>query len=191
MTSREGEVMQTTTTTNGTAKRTTNNLVKLARYEMMRAVEVGEERRRRSKETGRRDASGLDKVKKSPEQLLRQDVLGAAAEIAAAKYYNVYPHLAVDVDRAFPDIGVNIQVVHSEYDDAYLPVQKRDNPRFIYVLVTGNFDKHFRVVGAIRGVDAKQKMFLWDPQGRDHEAYFVPPSQLTLKPNRWDRSLAE
>lgn len=68
-----------------------------------------------------------------------QDAESCCAEFAVAKLLNQYPSAISKV--AAPDVGVNVQVRHTDRDDGHLLVHtadQGDNPEHIFVLVVGH-----------------------------------------------------
>lgn len=102
------------------------------------------------------------------------DTDGAAAEMAFAKYLGVYYEPSVNTFKA-PDVS-NIQVRGTRLDQGKLIVRKRDPDNEIYVLVINKVPE-FRIAGWIKGGDAQQDKYLFDP-GKKALAWFVPQADL-------------
>ncbi len=102
---------------------------------------------------------------------------GAAGELALAKWLGRYWDGSVNTFQSGGDVG-EIQVRTRSKEDYDLLVRPGDKEDAVFVLVIGKAPR-FRVVGWIRGADAKRPEWLRAYGGRA-EAYFVP--QHALKP---------
>lgn len=107
----------------------------------------------------------------------QQDIEGAAAEMAVAKFLNLYfpgkGQLRAD------DVGVNtgIQVRASEYDQARLILHPDDPDDATFYLVTGRMGIYV-IRGWLVGRLGKRDEYWTDPTGNGRPAYFVPQSAL-------------
>ncbi len=101
---------------------------------------------------------------------------GAAGEIAVSKALNVYWGGSVNTFRTAADIGTKLEVRTRSNYDYDLIVRDNDKALSVYILVVGKIPT-FRVVGWIRGSDAKNEAWL-KTYGNRPAAYFVPQSCL-------------
>lgn len=108
------------------------------------------------------------------EELLRLCALGAAAELAAAKWLNVPEFtLTVDTYKTEPDIWPNWEVKHTEYAGGHLIIKDNDRDTDRAILVTGY--NPFTIVGWLPVGYCKDDLYLkatrqtaisyWVPQG--------------------------
>lgn len=103
------------------------------------------------------------------------DIEGAAAEMAVAKYLGVYWGGSMETFKA-ADISEKIQVRQTKYESGRLIVRSEDRDDHVYVLVTGTIP-NLTIHGWIEGSEAKQDIYLDSPNDRP-PAYFIPQSQL-------------
>lgn len=103
------------------------------------------------------------------------DIEGACAEIAVAKCIGRYWSGSVGSFKE-PDIGQDVQVRWTHLVTGRLIVRDDDPDEHRYVLVVGTAPR-YRVVGWMRGSEAKNPLFAKDPNGRP-SAFFVPQSCL-------------
>jgi hypothetical protein len=103
------------------------------------------------------------------------DIDGAAAELAVAKYLNVYWIAGVNTFKA-PDVAA-LQVRSTKRSNGRLIVHHNDNPTALFVLVICNFP-HYRLVGSILGQAAKVPEFFEDESSSGAAAWFVPQDRL-------------
>ena len=100
---------------------------------------------------------------------------GAAGELAVAKALLTHWQGSCGTFRQGGDVG-HLQVRTRSRDDHDLIIRERDDDNALYVLVVGR-SPHYRVVGYLRGRDAKQTCWLQGHGGRQ-PAYFVPQREL-------------
>lgn len=100
---------------------------------------------------------------------------GACGELAVAKALNVYWHSPLNTFKRGSDVG-KWQVRTRSRSDYDLIVRSGDSDHAVFILVTGRCPK-FRVIGWMRGGDAKKEKWLKTHGGRDG-AYFVPQAEL-------------
>ena len=109
-------------------------------------------------------------------ELLRLCALGAAAELAAAKWLNV-PNfrLTVDTYKNEPDIWPNWEVKHTEYAGGHLIILDSDRNSDRAVLVTGT--NPFTIRGWLPVEYCKDDMYLKATRQTD-VSYWVPQNEL-------------
>jgi len=111
-----------------------------------------------------------------PNELLRLCALGAAAELAAAKWLNV-PNfrLTIDTYKNEPDIWPNWEVKHTEYAGGHLIILESDRDSDRAVLVTGT--NPFTIRGWLPVEYCKDDLYL--KAARQTEvSYWVPQNEL-------------
>lgn len=155
-----------------------NILVTLSEEECMQAAVLGAARRIKSKTAGLRDNHGLTGGKGWD-----LDIEGAMAEMAMAKAMGVYFDPTVGTFKA-PDVvsrsGAGVQVRSTTRKDGRLIVRDPDPDDELYVLVISALPR-FRIVGWMRGGDAKQDRYKTAPDRGPRKrkpAYFVPQKDL-------------
>ena len=111
-----------------------------------------------------------------PNELLRLCALGAAAELAAAKWLNV-PNfrLTVDTYKDEPDIWPNWEVKHTEYAGGHLIILDSDRNSDRAVLVTGT--NPFTIRGWLPVEYCKDDMYLKATR-QTEVSYWVPQNEL-------------
>jgi len=109
-------------------------------------------------------------------ELLRLCALGAAAELAAAKWLNV-PNfrLTIDTYKNEPDIWPNWEVKHTEYAGGHLIILDSDRNSDRAVLVTGT--NPFTIRGWLPVEYCKDDMYLKATRQTD-VSYWVPQNEL-------------
>jgi hypothetical protein len=138
--------------------------------EVMRAAQVGLRRQVEALRDGKRDRAGF----KGDGWGIH--IEGALGECAYAKAMNVYWSGHSNVYHTIPDVGTAEVRCRSRHD--YELLIRRDDPDDRpFVLVTGSCPD-FRVVGWIKGEDAKRPEWL-QTHGNRPGAYFVPHHALT------------
>ena len=111
-----------------------------------------------------------------PAKLFELCALGAAAELAAAKWLNVPEFtLTVDTYKDEPDIWPNWEVKHSEYSSAHLIIKDSDRDTDRAVLVTGV--NPFTIVGWLPVHYCKDDLYLKATR-QTAISYWVPQSEL-------------
>lgn len=146
------------------------NRVQLSQEEMTIVSLVAGLRRSESKTNNRKDNHGF-----KGENAWDIEIEGAAAEMAYCKFRGKYWSASVNSFKD-ADCGINVQVRHTKLDNGSLIVREADNDEHYYVLVTG-LSPSLRIVGWIKGGDAKNKAFIKGPNNRAI-AYFVPQNKL-------------
>ena len=145
------------------------NTIKLTKPELMVAGLVGNMRSISS-------LGNLVQNKHSPTDSQWQiDVDGAAAEMAFAKWMNVYYEPSVNTFKA-PDVGV-MQVRSTKHEHGKLIIRANDKKDEIVVLVINRMPT-YTMAGWIRTNDAKQDKYLYDPNGKGAPAWMVPQVNL-------------
>jgi len=135
--------------------------------EMLAAGEVGGRRNAEAK------AAGLPDVHGYSGNGLEVHVLGAQAELAAAKFLGVDWEATINTFKA-PDV-LDYQVRGRKLHGYDLIVRLNDSDRAPFILVVGTGP--FYVVGWLYGHEAKREEWLATHGGRE-KAYFVPKSAL-------------
>ena len=115
------------------------------------------------------------KSKMAPENPFEIHVNGAAGEMAVAKALNLYWKGGINEFKN-ADIGDHIQVRCRSKDGDALIVRDGDSDTEYFVLVTGK-PPSLKVIGWLRGAEAKQEKWVSNPGGRGN-AYFVPQQAL-------------
>jgi hypothetical protein len=108
-----------------------------------------------------------------------EDVNGRAAEIAVAKLLGVFPgvfDLQQDSANRHDGDVAHHEVRHTHLEHGRLIIRPRDPDDRVYVLVVGTMPD-LRIVGWIRGAEAKQQSWWMAPNERPG-AYFVPQDAL-------------
>lgn len=105
----------------------------------------------------------------------REEVIGACGEMAYAKSVNRFFSPTVNTFHGTPDVG-SVEVRATERMDGSLIVRDNDADDRWYVLVVGE-PPNMKVVGAIKGSEAKQSKWLRNPHGH-RKAWFVPQNEL-------------
>jgi hypothetical protein len=101
------------------------------------------------------------------------DIEGCIGEIVLAKGFGLYwPGAAPQ--SPLGDVGP-YQVRYTQHLDGCLIVYRDNSDDAAYILVVGH-GQHYRIVGWIRGGDAKQERW-WNPKAHG-PGYFVPQSAL-------------
>jgi hypothetical protein len=161
-------------------------VVTLSDEEMRQAAQVAKDLHDRLRRRGVRDGHGLRKEDATPEM----EAGGAAAELAAAKFYGVPWAASQPGHKADgPDIGTRTQVRSSNKPRSshHLIVRVKDITKykdvpFILVIQTGN---QFEIKGWASSFDAVNRGREWDggDKGRPpayflHETKLNPPNTL-------------
>lgn len=146
-------------------------------FELALAAEVGVRRQLESFREGRRDLYGAKSAEGGGRgRGWHLHIEGAAGELAVAKALGRFWNGSVNTFRQGGDVGaVQVRTRSRHWYDPIVRTHDRDEDYF--VLVTG-VAPSFRVVGWIRGADAKRPEWLRDHGGHG-EAYFVPRDGLT------------
>ncbi len=145
------------------------NTIKLTKPELMVAGLVGNMRSISS-------LGNLVQNKHSPTDSQWQiDVDGAAAEMAFAKWLDVYYEPSVNTFKA-PDVGV-MQVRSTKHEHGKLIIRANDKKDEIVVLVINRMPT-YTMAGWIRTNEAKQDKYLYDPNGKGAPAWMVPQVNL-------------
>jgi hypothetical protein len=108
------------------------------------------------------------------------DIEGACAEVAFAKATRRYWDGGVATFKA-ADVGKSIQIRYTPHEDGCLIVRDADPGEHAYILVTGKAPD-FRIIGGMRGEEAKAERWKRAPNGRP-AAYFVPQAALYELPD--------
>lgn len=142
--------------------------------ERKQAMEEGQRRQAVNEVKGLR---GRNRGAARGDKALEIHLLGAAGEMAVASYLGMKEHLFQESEAKrgsddLPGIDVKTRSKHS-YD---LIVQKNENPRKKFVLVTIEKQKTF-IHGWCYGEEAMQEQYWADP-ARNRPAYFFPKELL-------------
>lgn len=146
----------------------------LDRYQARLAEFVGDARWKILKASGRPQKYG------SPVDPRAKYVLGAMAEKAASMLLNMKWH---DVEENFiniPDVGDNVQVRQTEYENGHLLIHHDANPDDVYLLALGT--NPFRFKGWIEARDGMindceqiaQRLLAKEPPERRDGRFLVP-----------------
>ena len=144
--------------------------IRLTEVEMEMAAFIGAKRRAESRANDRKQGPGYDEA-----AAWRNDIEGAAAELAYCKAVGIYWPGSVNSFKG-PDCGKKTQIRQTHHLNGSLIVRNKANPDHFSVLAVGTCP-YFKVVGWIRGFDAKKNEYLRAPGG-DNPAYFVPQKDL-------------
>ena len=105
------------------------------------------------------------------------DIEGACAEYVVARVKGVFWNALSDGDiSALPDAG-DLQIRHTPRLDGCLILRPKDSTEATFILVVG-VAPEFRIVGQIRGSEARRDEFWQAPNNRPG-AWFVPQSALS------------
>lgn len=140
--------------------------VKLTRQEVLMGANIGVMRRIAS-------YTKLHDNHRSPrgdDDTWDRDIEGACAELAFAKFANVFWDGSIGSFHA-PDVG-NIQVRSTKYQSGCLIVRADDTREHIYVLVCG-VHPTYKMIGWMYGHEAMQEEWR-----KDEESWFVPQTCL-------------
>ena len=143
--------------------------VKLTQQEMMVGCTTGMTRHIESVANNRQPRF----PEKYTGQLLLSHQLGACAELAYCKIFNIFYSPTVNTFHV-ADIGDDVEVRYSNLN--YLKVRKDDNNIYC-VSMCGNL-QYFRYNGWIWSEDAKKDEWIKDFGGHGKPAYFVPTENL-------------
>lgn len=132
------------------------------------ATVIGTYREKTSRERGFRDDSH-----RPASESLHQNIDAAGAELAALKASGCRWNMTTGDNLAEPDLWPHVEVRHTTRDDGGLIVRPKDKRERLFVLVIGTLP-HYRVVGWIRGEEARRDEHRWQ------DAWRVPQACLTL-----------
>jgi len=149
--------------------------IKLTRYDTFCAATVGAKRQAESLYKKLPDKHGFDGA-----DGWTIHIEGAAGELAVAKALNLFWDGTVNTFKRGGDIGDKLQVRTRSKDYYDLLIRQNDKDEDIFVLVVGQIP-NFKVVGWMRGVDAKQEKYS-QTYGNRPSAYFVPQKDLNSFP---------
>jgi hypothetical protein len=149
-------------------------IVRLSELEFLDATQVAVERMRSSAKRGLSHAT--IRRKRSLTTRLRDDVLGACAELAVAKWLGVQWSRSVDTFHSEADVGEDIDVRCTTHDGGALIVRDNDQPYRWMMLVTGQAPV-LSLRGYVRGSDAMTPQYWCNPHGY-RGAWFVPQADL-------------
>jgi hypothetical protein len=150
--------------------------IELTDWEVKHCVDVANARMAVSNARGLNNASTYERTYL---ERIRQEVLGACGEMAVCKATGRFWSPSVDTFHRVPDIHPDIEVRATHYLNGCLPVRNNDPDDRWYTLVVGEPPK-LRVVGSIRGHQAKRQEWLSNPHGH-RPVYLVPQSALITK----------
>ena len=143
--------------------------VTLSNYELFAAASVGIRRQIEALQDGLPDSAGFEGEGWS------NHIEGAAGECAYAKFQDRFWSGSVNTFKSTGDVGAT-EVRTRSRPDYDLIVRDNDPNDAYFVLVVGTAPR-FRVVGWIRGADAKRPEYRKEHGGRP-AAYFVPQTEL-------------
>lgn len=107
---------------------------------------------------------------------IKQETLGVCGEMAVCKAIKKMWKPTVNTFHNSPDVEPNIEVRATENPNGCLIIRDNDPNDRWYFLVIGE-PPNVRVVGYIRGADAKQDQWIKNPNGY-RTAWFVPQDAL-------------
>ncbi len=111
---------------------------------------------------------------------LHNDILGAASELAVAKWLGIPWSRSVNTFTSEADVGEDIDVRATHRPGGSLILRQKDHPYRWFVLVTGE-PPNMALQGYVHGTDAMLPEFWCNP--RDYGgAWFVPQSALLPVP---------
>lgn len=107
---------------------------------------------------------------------IHEEFVGACGEIAVGKAADKFFVPSVGTFHRVPDCLKDYEVRSTDREDGCLIIRDNDSDerRFILAIATG---ETVRLVGWMRGADAKKSEFLRDPHGY-RKAWFVPQQKL-------------
>jgi hypothetical protein len=144
--------------------------IKLDFYEIYMAATVGVARRLASLKRGQ-----TNKVQ-NIDFGWHSDIEGACAEIAVAKYLNVFWGGSINTFK-MPDVG-KLQVRHTQHKNGCLIIRNNDSRHDFYILVTGTHPI-YTLQGYILGGDGMKIEYLKNPNNTTkQEAFFIPQEAL-------------
>ena len=144
--------------------------VTLEWHEYAMAAEIGKLRMLASIRRGSHHKYGMTK------HGWTEHIEGSAAELAVAKYLDIYWNGSVDTFKRAADVGQNIEVRWRSNPEWDLIVRPDDDDDAWFVLVVGACP-NYRILGAMRGRDGKQDGWRQEYGGRT-PAFFVPQAHL-------------
>jgi hypothetical protein len=147
--------------------------VRLSVADFADAVDCASDRMRASFKAGLNHATVRNR---SLATRLHNDVCGAAAELAVARWLHVHWGRTVNTFHE-ADVGEDIGVRHTIRHDGRLILRERDFPGHWYVLVTGT-PPVMSLRGYIWGQHAQRPEFWCDPGGYGRGAWFIPQDAL-------------
>lgn len=148
-------------------------LVSLNSYETEAASRVGLQRYEESRRKGIYDKSSTSDAN----QRLKDDMLGACAELAFCKWRGCVWEAHVNTFHEVPDVAPYFEVRQTPLDSGRLIVRPNDTPERLYVLLTGTPER-FIVRGWIGGGGARRDEWWRDPRNLGKPAWWVPQSHL-------------
>lgn len=144
--------------------------IKLSTVEMISSALLGALTRIESLVNGRQNSHDYN-----DEDSWTVDIEGAGAEMAVAKYRNVFWMGSIGKFKKENDVfGVEVRSTTLERGSLIIREGDQDDAKFI--LVVGKLP-HKKIIGWIYGKEAKQSKWLRSPNGRE-PAYFVPQDVL-------------
>ncbi len=114
--------------------------------------------------------------KRSLNQRINEEVVGAVGEIAIAKTLDAFHIGSVNTFHRVPDCIADTEVRATSFENGSLIIRDNDPENRCYVLVVGEAPT-VRIAGWIMGYDAKQDEWIKNPHGH-RTAWFVPQSAL-------------
>jgi hypothetical protein len=149
-------------------------VVRLSELEFLDATQVAIERMRSSAK--RNLCHATIRRQRSLTTRLHDDVLGACAELAVAKWLGVQWSRSVDTFHSEADVGEDVDVRCTTNDNGSLIMRDNDQPWRWMVLVSGT-PPVLSLRGYVRGSDAMTPQYWCNPHGY-RGAWFVPQSDL-------------
>lgn len=107
---------------------------------------------------------------------LADEAVGASSERAYHKWRGAYWDGAIDTFHVVPDAPGGVEIRGTTRADGSLIVRDNDPAERFYVLVIAQ-PPRYRIVGGIRGYDARRPEYERNPHGH-RRAWFVPQHRL-------------
>ncbi len=152
-------------------------IVELEWYEMDMALLVGANRNTASWKKKRTHSAGY-----KPRDLFDVGIKSAGAEIAVAKYLDLYWDGSVDTFKEKADVGTRTEVRMTSMRVPKLIVRPNDKPDRDYVLVLDRWENgqkpKYELLGWLTGSDAMNEQYLTDNGNGRPPAYMVPVNHL-------------
>lgn len=148
-------------------------IVILEWYELVHAMGTGMVRSAASMSNGHNPSRSV--VSSNPWEIIQRHCVGAAAELAVAKFRGVYWDGSVGTYHAVTDVpGCDVR---STPDPNGSLILRDDDPADRWYCLVITAPPSFRLVGFIRGEDGRRDEWLRNPHGQ-RASWFVPQAAL-------------
>ncbi len=149
-------------------------MVTLSDEELIQGQELGKARNANALKSGKANRFGCLTADQ-----IDVHVLGACGEIAVAKALYIPFQSTIDTYQTVPDVGIYEVRTRSKpyYELLVRPGDKDDSIYILVRAVPSNQLRRFEIVGWLKGVEAKQKVWR-KTHGYRPPAYFVPDRAL-------------